>query len=154
MAEIAVHPGPVVRMCEDPACNGVGDCPAAAADRARVSGRTLAVWAQIGNGLGDPDAACLALAQDIASSARVPDSSGVYRMVPDGTEFRVHKGAPGDTRAFAALYSGPEDGIDGIMAGGMPWPTPDYEDAGVRAEVERRMAHLRLSAREERGRHA
>jgi hypothetical protein len=123
LKDTAIAPGPVVRACEDPQCRGYDQCPAAAADRARITGKTLAIREKkpAGSDTSDEVMARI-LAQDIAVS-RPADTSGSAWLVPDGTEFRMHKSADG---TCTALYSGPCSTLEEVFAGAVPWSEGEY----------------------------
>ena len=129
--------GPVVRMCEDLDCRGYNDCPAAAADRARNTDKTLAMTGCLPVRSACDEIAVGVLAQEIAAGMST-DSGGARRTIPDGCEFRIHKSATHDGCRiehpdyehgviYTALYSGPETGIDAILAGAEPWPGEDSD---------------------------
>ena len=137
MTEILTAPGPVVRMCEDPACGGYGICPAAAADRARIAGKTLGISEKKAAGSDATDEVMAwVLAQEIAIS-RPTDNSGNAWWTPDGLEFRVHKSADG---TYSALYSGPCATLEEVFAGALPWSDDEYA-----ARMKARLAAMRAA---------
>ena len=114
-------PGPVVKMCQNPDCGGVG------CDQIRRTRRTMAIREHIRPDLGPADVLAF-FRQEIAISGP-KDSQGIAHMVPGGCEFTVHKGW-GDIPAaeredgrecYIAWYSGPDLDLDGILAGSPEW---------------------------------
>lgn len=108
--------GPVVRMCGNPRCGGWNAC-----DRIRLDA-PLGVMKEIDPVAGlDDDRVCVLLREDLALDY-ASDSAGVHRMVPDGCEFTVHKGAAPDGKLhYTAAYSGPARDPDEVLAGMPEW---------------------------------
>jgi hypothetical protein len=116
--------GPVVRMCDNPRCEGVNRC-----DRVRP-GALFGLADAFDPVTGIPDdAICAHLRQELSLSP-ASDSAGVQRMVPDGCEFTVHKTPPwldaGGRLRYDAIYSGPASDRDEALAGVPEW---DHEVA-------------------------
>ena len=120
--------GPVVRMCDDPDCGGLNACDRIAPSQPIMA---ITVWVEPGR---FPDEALLELLVHDLILACCSDSSGAMHMIPDRTEFTVHKGDRGIEEqrrvpgrdAATAVYSGPARHKDDIVADA---PLASFEDS-------------------------
>jgi hypothetical protein len=110
-----------VRMCDNPDCGGWRKC-----DRMRLTRRTMALGEWLAPDVSDDQ--IQRIFRQLLTVAPASDSTGLWHMVPPGTEYTVHKGAASvpdegirEGVFCTAVYSGPDADLDDILAGSPEW---------------------------------